>query len=146
MFVVRPKAVGFRICCWGMFDLSYLGRVHVANQVLANSLYFHASFMLPPPELLAEIVECMDRFVMAKGHCLGGGAAGPPAPHAQQGCGVPALGPGWLAAGRHPCSGVCPTGKGGGYALASPPPRLEGPDAAGISTVPACPWAGGASQ
>ncbi len=46
-----------------------MGRVHVAKQVLANSLtvYFHASFMLPPPELLAEIVECIDRFV-AKGH------------------------------------------------------------------------------
>ncbi len=46
MFVVRLKAVRFRICCWGMFDLSYLGRVHVAKQVLANSLYFHASFMI----------------------------------------------------------------------------------------------------
>jgi hypothetical protein len=41
MFVVRLKAVSFRICCWGVFDLSYLGRVHVAKQVLANSLYFH---------------------------------------------------------------------------------------------------------
>jgi hypothetical protein len=37
------------------------------KQVLANSLYFHASFMLPSQELLAEIVECIDRFV-AKGH------------------------------------------------------------------------------
>jgi hypothetical protein len=67
MFAGRLKAVRFRICCWSKFDLSYLGRVHVAKQVLANSLYFHASFMLPSRELLAEIVECIDRFV-AKGH------------------------------------------------------------------------------
>ncbi len=32
------------------------------------------------------------------------------------------------------------------YALASPPPRLEDADAAGVSTVPAGPWAGGAGQ
>ncbi len=44
--------------------------------------------MLPPRELLAEIVECIDRFVAGQGP-LGGGAAGPPAPHAQPGCGVP---------------------------------------------------------
>ncbi len=67
MFAGRLKAVRFRICCWSKFDLSYLGRVHdhighiVAKQVLANSLYFHASFMLPSRELLAEIVECIDR-------------------------------------------------------------------------------------
>jgi hypothetical protein len=67
MFARRLKAVRFRICCWSKFDLSYLGRVHVAKQVLANSLYFHASFMLPSQELLAEIVECIDRFV-ARGH------------------------------------------------------------------------------
>jgi hypothetical protein len=45
------QAVRFRICCWSKFGLSYLGRVHVAKQVLANSLYFHASFMLPSREL-----------------------------------------------------------------------------------------------
>ncbi len=44
-----------------------LGRVHVAKQVLANSMYFHASFMLPLEALLAKIVDCIDWFV-AKGH------------------------------------------------------------------------------
>jgi hypothetical protein len=36
MCAMRLKAV---ICCWGKFDLSYLGRGHVAKQILANSLY-----------------------------------------------------------------------------------------------------------
>jgi hypothetical protein len=53
--------------CRSKVDLSYLGRVHVSKQVLANSMYFHASFMLPSQELLAGPVECIDCFV-AKGH------------------------------------------------------------------------------
>ena len=67
MFAKRLTAIRLRICCWSKFDLSVLGRVHVAKQVLANSLYFHASFMLPSKALLVEIVDCIDRFV-ARGH------------------------------------------------------------------------------
>ncbi len=45
------------------------------QQVLATSLYFHASFLLPSDALLAEIVSCLDRFV-ATG-CLQEGPVGP---------------------------------------------------------------------
>ena len=36
----------------------------MAKQVLASSLYFHASFVQPPKSLLREIVDCIDRFVV----------------------------------------------------------------------------------
>ncbi len=40
----------------------------MAKQVLASSLSFHASFLLPTEALLSDIVDCiLDRFV-AKGH------------------------------------------------------------------------------
>jgi hypothetical protein len=73
----------------------------VAKQVLANSLYYHASFMLPSRELLAEIVDLLRRLVCGQGP-LGRGPAGPPAAHSQQGCGVPDLGYGRYTAGRLP--------------------------------------------
>ncbi len=65
------------------------------HTVLATSLYFHASFLLPSDALLAEIVSCLYRF-MATG-CL---QEGPVGPHAQPGRGATAL-PGNLVA----CSG-----------------------------------------
>jgi hypothetical protein len=67
MFVKRLAAIRLRILDWSKFDLSYLGRLHVAKQVLASSLYFHASFLLPAEALLNDIVECIDWFV-ARGH------------------------------------------------------------------------------
>jgi hypothetical protein len=58
MFVKRLAAIRLRILAWSKFDLScYLGRLHVAKLVLASSLYFHASFLLPTEALLSDIVE-----------------------------------------------------------------------------------------
>ena len=71
----RLTAIRLRICSWSKFDLSYLGRVHVAKQVLASSLYFHASFLLPSEAQLKAVVACIDRFV-ALG-CLVEGPVGP---------------------------------------------------------------------
>ena len=42
MYSKRLAAVRLRIRAWSRFDLSYLGRLHVAKQELASSLYFHA--------------------------------------------------------------------------------------------------------
>jgi hypothetical protein len=47
MYSKRLAAVRLRIRAWSHFDLSYLGRLHVAKQELASSLYFHASFVWP---------------------------------------------------------------------------------------------------
>jgi hypothetical protein len=67
MFAKRLVAVRLRVRAWSKFDLSYLGRAHVEQQVLATSLYFHASFLLPSDALLADKVSCLDRFVAAVG-------------------------------------------------------------------------------
>jgi hypothetical protein len=42
LFAKSLTAIRLCICCWSKFDLSFLGRVHVAKQVLANSLYVQA--------------------------------------------------------------------------------------------------------
>lgn len=64
MFEKRLTAVRLRVRDWCKFDLSYLGRLHVAKQVLASSLYFHASFFFPPQDLLDQLVDCIDLFVV----------------------------------------------------------------------------------
>jgi hypothetical protein len=63
MFQKRRAGVQLRIRSWARFELSYLGRLLVAKQVLASSLYYHATFDCPPPEVLQQIVECVDSFV-----------------------------------------------------------------------------------
>jgi hypothetical protein len=67
MFVKRLAAVRLHIRSWSRFSLTYLGRLHIAKQVLASSLYFHVSFMAPPDDLLDQLVQCIDRFVV-QGH------------------------------------------------------------------------------
>lgn len=65
MFEKRRKAVFAAIRRWGRFALSYLGRLHVAKQVLASSVYFHASFVQPPAHLLDHIVGAVNHYVTA---------------------------------------------------------------------------------
>jgi hypothetical protein len=74
MFEQRLLAVRLRIRDWCRFGLSYLGRLHVAKQVLASSLYYHASFIRPPPDLLELLVDCVDCFVV-QGRLLEGPVA-----------------------------------------------------------------------
>ena len=64
MFHRLRGGVYLRVKSWARFDLSYLGRLHVAKQVLASTLYYHATFVPPPPEVLKQIVECIDNFVV----------------------------------------------------------------------------------
>lgn len=63
MFAKRRAGVQLRIRSWARFQLSYLGRLLVAKQVLASSLYYHATFDCPPRDVLEQIVECVDSFV-----------------------------------------------------------------------------------
>jgi hypothetical protein len=67
MFVKRLTAVRSHVEILGLLQLSYLGRLHIAKHVLDSSLYFHASFMLLPEDILDPVAECIDRFV-ARGH------------------------------------------------------------------------------
>ena len=61
----RARAVFLRVRSWARFDLSCLGRVHVAKQVLANTFCCHATFVAPPPDVLQQVVDyCIDSFVV----------------------------------------------------------------------------------
>ncbi len=64
MFAKRRAGVFLRVRDWARFDLSYLGRVHVAKQVLANTFCYHATFVAPPPDVLQQVVDCIDSFVV----------------------------------------------------------------------------------
>ncbi len=48
---------------WAARGLSFLGRVHVAKQVLAASLWYHASFQRPLEQLLKQLSRQLRRFV-----------------------------------------------------------------------------------
>ena len=76
MFAKRRAGVFLRVRSWARFNLSYLGRVHVAKQVLANTFCYHATFVAPPPEVLQQVVECIDSFVVL-GRVLEAGEAPP---------------------------------------------------------------------
>jgi hypothetical protein len=65
MFVTRRVGVLLpRVRAWARFSLTYLGRVHVAKQVLANTFSYHATFVAPPPDVLQQVVEAIDLFVV----------------------------------------------------------------------------------
>jgi hypothetical protein len=64
MFAKRRAGVFLRVRSWARFDLSYLGRLHVAKQVMANTFCYHATFVAPPAEVLQQVVECIDSFVV----------------------------------------------------------------------------------
>ncbi len=63
MFAKRRAAIQCRVRSWARFDLGYLGRLHVAKQVLASSLFYHATFVAPPGDVLDQVVQCVDQFV-----------------------------------------------------------------------------------
>ena len=48
---------------WAARGLSFLGRVHVAKQVLAASLWYHASFQRPPEPLLQQLSSQLRSFL-----------------------------------------------------------------------------------
>jgi len=64
MFAKRRAGVLLRVRAWARFNLSYLGRVHVAKQVLANTFSYHATFVAPPWDMLQQVVEIIDLFVV----------------------------------------------------------------------------------
>jgi hypothetical protein len=68
---------------WRQVQLTYLGRAHVAKQVLAAIAVHHATFVSPPRPLLRSIVAVISAFVadatLADGE--GGGGIGHPARH-----------------------------------------------------------------
>ena len=65
LYARRLKAVCARVRHWARYDLSLLGRVHVAKQVLASVVSYHAMFVPPPEEALARLQRVIDGYVMS---------------------------------------------------------------------------------
>ena len=62
-FATISAMVSTKIKHWAARGLSFLGRVHVAKQVLAAALWYHASFQRPPKALLTQLSSQLRRFV-----------------------------------------------------------------------------------
>jgi hypothetical protein len=120
-----------RIVRWSAYSLGHEGRTHVAQQCLASTFVYHATFSRPAPDLLASLHACVMRFVFRDG------TLGLPAlavyhlPHALGGRGVPllscavhALQAGVVVRLLHPARAVWKTLVT--HRLASLPPPLNG--------------------
>ena len=65
-------AICSKIRHWSARGLSFLGRAHVAKQVLAASLWYHATFQRPPEQLLTALSVLLRKFVASAqldSHC-----------------------------------------------------------------------------
>ena len=67
MFATIKSSIAAHVCHWSAHHLSPLGRIHVAKQVLASMVYYHATFVPPDDRTLADITQMMDRFVTDSG-------------------------------------------------------------------------------
>ncbi|KAA6412934.1 MAG: hypothetical protein FRX49_13766 [Trebouxia sp. A1-2] len=56
-------AINAKVRHWAARGLSFLGRVHVAKQVLPASLLYHASFQRPSEQLLKQLSQQLRKFV-----------------------------------------------------------------------------------
>jgi len=56
-------AISAKVKHWAAQGLSFLGRVHVAKQALAASLWYHASFQRPSEQLLKQLSQQLRKFV-----------------------------------------------------------------------------------
>jgi hypothetical protein len=54
-----------RIKHWAKFEISALGRAHVAKQILASTLSYHATFLRPPAAQLTRISRAICGYVLA---------------------------------------------------------------------------------
>lgn len=48
---------------WAARNLTRIGRVHVAKQVLASKVTYHATFLLAPPWFVRDLTDCIRRFI-----------------------------------------------------------------------------------
>ena len=66
MWQKRVSSVAARVQHWRSVDLTLLGRVYVARQVMANTVTYHAQFVEPPKTQLAAIQRLIDGFVLGR--------------------------------------------------------------------------------
>ena len=63
VYKARENSMRFRGRAWQALNLSLLGRVHIAKQVLAAALAYHFTFLSPTPEQMAGLLALLDAFV-----------------------------------------------------------------------------------
>ena len=66
MWQKRVTSVAVQVRHWGNVDLTLLGRVYVARQVMANTITYHAQFVEPPAPQLKSLQRLIDGFVLGK--------------------------------------------------------------------------------
>lgn len=64
LYQKRLVGIHSRIAHWQKISLSHLGRVHVAKQVLANTLAYHATFVQPTQQQQQAIQIAVDWYVL----------------------------------------------------------------------------------
>jgi len=64
MYASKLKAICARVRHWSRHQLSLLGRAHVAKQVLASTVSYHATFLPPPADVLAKISRVLSGYVL----------------------------------------------------------------------------------
>ena len=73
MFAQRIAILRDRVDHWTSRSLRFMGRVHVAKQVLAAGLWYHATFVRPLPAQMQEIIDMIMGYV-AGGRTVAGRA------------------------------------------------------------------------
>ena len=62
----RVGCVAAHVRHWSTVDLTLLGRVYVARQVMANTITYHAQFVPPPPRQMRALQRLIDGFVLGR--------------------------------------------------------------------------------
>lgn len=63
MYAARLRGLHASIRHWGKHALTYVGRLHVAKAVLASTVYYHATFVQPPPDALQRIEAAINHYI-----------------------------------------------------------------------------------
>ncbi|KAL0038488.1 hypothetical protein WJX77_008030 [Trebouxia sp. C0004] len=66
-FTSIHQAIKAKVRHWSARGMSFLGRVHVGKQVLATSLWYHATFQQPPKQLLQRINRQLSQLLSLRG-------------------------------------------------------------------------------
>lgn len=90
-FEAIARVVVARISHWSAYTLTHDGRAHLAQQCLASTLVYHATFSRPPPRLLNTLHSTVMRFVEGADALGGPCRAVAHLPRALGGRGVPCL-------------------------------------------------------
>lgn len=64
LYARKLRAICARARHWSQYELSMLGRIHVAKQVLASVLSYHATFLAPPGDLLESMQKVISGYIL----------------------------------------------------------------------------------